>query len=67
MMGRYTGRLLAVVGIAVLASTFASTAVAGAQVDTPSPPPFRVTLIVPGTVVVGGTVAVVPPAVRTRR
>jgi LPXTG-motif cell wall-anchored protein len=58
-MGRYTGRILAVVGIAALASMFAFSAVAGAQTEE-YPPPTTVpgTLTVPPTVVVGGTVAV---------
>ena len=48
-MGRYTGRLLAMLGIAVLASAFVSTALAGAQVYPPitttttSPPPTTTT------------------------
>jgi LPXTG-motif cell wall-anchored protein len=58
-MGRYTGRILAVLGIAALASTFAFTAIAGAQTDE-YPPPTTVpgTITVPGNVVVGGEVAV---------
>ena len=58
-MGRFTGRTLAVLAIAALASAFAFSAVAGAQTDE-YPPPTTVpgTLTVPGNVVVGGTVAV---------
>jgi LPXTG-motif cell wall-anchored protein len=58
-MGRYTGRILAIVGIAALASMFAFTAVAGAQAEE-YPPPTTVpgSLNVPPTVTVGGTVAV---------
>ena len=58
-MGRYTGRILATLAIATLASTFAFSAVAVAQTDE-YPPPTTVpgTITVPGNVVVGGTVAV---------
>ena len=57
-MGRFTGRILAVVGVAVLASTFAFAAVAGAQEEYPPPSTDPGDLIVPGTVVVGGNVAI---------
>jgi LPXTG-motif cell wall-anchored protein len=58
-MGKYTRRIVAVLGIAVLGSMFASSAIAGAQ-EEEYPPPSSVpgTLIVPPNVVVGGTVAV---------
>jgi LPXTG-motif cell wall-anchored protein len=61
-MGRFTGRIFAVLSIAVLASTFAFVAVAGAQEE--EYPPATTTTTVPGTItvpgntVVGGTVAV---------
>jgi LPXTG-motif cell wall-anchored protein len=57
-MGRYTRRILAVLGIALLASMFASQAIASAQEDYPPPPPVPGTLIVPPTVLVGGEIAV---------
>jgi LPXTG-motif cell wall-anchored protein len=59
-MRRFTGRILAVLSIAILASAFAFSAVAGAQAEE-YPPPTTTdpgTLIVPGTVVVGGAVAI---------
>src|SRR5690242_11190262 len=59
-MGRFTGRILAVLSIAVLASTFAFVAVAGAQEEEYPPPTTTVSgsITVPGNIVVGGTVAV---------
>jgi LPXTG-motif cell wall-anchored protein len=58
-MRRFSGRILAVLSIAVLASAFAFSAVASAQAEE-YPPPTTVpgSLDVPGTVVVGGAVAV---------
>lgn len=59
-MGRFTGRIFAVLSIAVLASTFAFVAVAGAQEEEYPPPTTTIggTITVPGNTVVGGTVAV---------
>jgi LPXTG-motif cell wall-anchored protein len=56
-MGRYTRQILAVLGIAVLASMFASQAIASAQ-EYPLPPPTPGPLVTPGGVIVGGEVAV---------
>jgi LPXTG-motif cell wall-anchored protein len=53
-----TRRILAVLGIAVLASMFASQAIAGAQEVYPPPPPTPGNLTTPGGVTVGGQVAV---------
>ena len=71
-MGRYTGRVLAMIGVAVLASAFISTALAGAQsyppVTTTAPPtttvpptttaPPTTTTTVPGSLNVPGNVVV---------
>jgi LPXTG-motif cell wall-anchored protein len=58
-MRKLTGRMLAMLAVAVLASVFASSAIAGAQ-EGSYPPPTTTpgSLTVPGSVVVGGEVAV---------
>jgi LPXTG-motif cell wall-anchored protein len=58
-MGSYARRILVVSSIALLASAFAFSAIAGAQTDE-YPPPTTTPgeLVVPGTVVVGGSLAI---------
>jgi LPXTG-motif cell wall-anchored protein len=57
-MRRFSGRILAMLSIVVLASAFAFSAIAVAQEEYPPPTTDPGSLTVPGTVQVGGEVAV---------